>query len=115
MVFLGPATTFCAVTAAGEYLGGAIAPGLRISADALFNRAAKLPKIELLRPKTAIGPDTVTSMQSGLIFGYAGLADELVRRIQQAQGRGCFVAPTGGPAGLSAPESRTIREVRPHL
>jgi type III pantothenate kinase len=115
IVDFGTATTFCAVTAAGEYLGGAIAPGLRISAEALFNRAAKLPKIELLRPKTAIGPDTVTSMQSGLIFGYAGLVDELVRRIQQELYQDCFVVATGGLAGLIAPESRTIREVRPHL
>ncbi|TLY43122.1 MAG: type III pantothenate kinase [Nitrospirae bacterium] len=115
IVDFGTATTFCAVTAAGEYLGGAIAPGLRISAEALFNRAAKLPKIELIRPKTAIGQDTVTSMQSGLIFGYAGLVDELVRRIQQELGQDCFVVATGGLAGLIAPESRTIREVRPHL
>jgi type III pantothenate kinase len=115
IVDFGTATTFCAVTAAGEYLGGAIAPGLRISAEALFTRTAKLPKIELIRPKSAIGSDTVTSMQSGLIFGYAGLVDELVRRIQQELGQDCFVVATGGLAGLIAPESRTIREVQPHL
>jgi len=115
IVDFGTATTFCTVTAAGEYLGGAIAPGLRISAEALYARTAKLPKIELARPKSAIGQDTVTSMQAGLIFGYAGLVDELVRRIQQEVGRECFVVATGGLAGLIAPESRTIREVRPHL
>ena len=115
IVDFGTATTFCVVTAKGEYLGGAIAPGLRISAEALYARAAKLPKIELIRPKSAIGQDTVTSMQSGLVFGYAGLVDELVRRIQQELGRECFVLATGGLAGLIAPESRTIREVRPNL
>ena len=115
IVDFGTATTFCAVTANGEYLGGAIAPGLRISAEALYARAAKLPKIELARPKSAIGRDTVASMQAGLVFGYAGLVDELVRRIQQELGRDCFVLATGGLAGLIAPESRLIREVRPHL
>jgi len=115
IVDFGTATTFCAVTADGEYLGGAIAPGLRISAEALYARAAKLPKIELARPKSVIGRDTVASMQAGLVFGYAGLVDELVRRIQQELGQDCFVLATGGLAGLVAPESRSIREVRPHL
>jgi type III pantothenate kinase len=115
IVDFGTATTFCAVTADGEYLGGAIAPGLRISAEALYARTAKLPKIELARPKSAIGQDTVTSMQAGLIFGYAGLVDELVRRIQHELGRECFVLATGGLAGLIAPESQAIREIRPHL
>ena len=115
IIDFGTATTFCVVTGEGEYLGGAIAPGLRISAEALYLRTAKLPKIELARPKTVIGQDTVTSMQAGLIFGYAGLVDELVRRLQVEIGRECFVLATGGLAGLIAPESRTIREVRPHL
>ncbi len=115
IIDFGTATTFCAVTAAGEYLGGAIAPGLRISAEALYARTAKLPKIELARPKSAIGRDTVASMQAGLVFGYAGLVDELVRRIRQELGRDCFVLATGGLAGLIAPESHAIREVRPHL
>ena len=70
LVDLGTATTFCAIGPQGEYLGGAIAPGLGIAAEALYTRAAKLPRIELVRPKTAIGKNTVASMQSGLIFGY---------------------------------------------
>lgn len=115
IVDFGTATTFCVVTAQGEYLGGAIAPGLRISAEALFARAAKLPKVELTQPKSVIGRDTVTSMQAGLIFGYAGLVDELVSRIQRELGLECFVLATGGLAGLIAPHSRTIREVRPKL
>jgi len=115
IVDFGTATTFCAITAEGAYLGGAIAPGLRIAAEALYVKTAKLPKIELIRPKSAIGQDTVSSMQAGLIFGYAGLVDELVRRIQQELGRDCFVLATGGLAKIIAPECRSIREVCPHL
>ena len=96
IVDFGTATTFCVVTATGEYLGGAIAPGLRISAEALFARAAKLPKV-------------------GIVFGYAGLVDHLVSGIQKELGVDCFVLATGGLAGLIAPESRMIREVRPNL
>jgi type III pantothenate kinase len=114
-VDFGTATTFCAITQAGEYLGGAIAPGLGIAADALFSRTAKLPKIELARPKTVIGRDTVGSMQSGLIFGYAGLVDELVSRIQTELGQRATVIATGGLASLIVPESRSIQEVRPDL
>ena len=115
IVDFGTATTFCLVTAQGEYLGGAIAPGVRIAAEALHQRAAKLPKIELVRPKSVIGRDTVTSMQSGIIFGYAGLVDEIVTRMQKSIGQDCFVLATGGLASLLAPETRTIREVRPNL
>lgn len=115
IVDFGTATTFCAITALGEYLGGAIAPGLRISAEALFQRASKLPKVELIRPKSVIGCDTTTSIQAGLIFGYVGLVDEIVGRMQKALGSDCFVVATGGLAGLIAPESRSIREVRPTL
>ncbi|HEY3198431.1 MAG TPA: type III pantothenate kinase [Nitrospirales bacterium] len=115
IVDFGTATTFCLVTRDGEYLGGAIAPGIRISAEALFHRAAKLPKIELIRPKSVIGRDTVSSMQAGIIFGYAGLVDELVTRMQQTIGQECVVVATGGLASLIAPESRTIRELRPNL
>ena len=115
IVDFGTATTFCAITQAGEYLGGAIAPGLGIAADALYSRTAKLPKIELVRPKTVIGKDTVGSMQSGLIFGYAGLVDEIVSRMQIELSQKAQVIATGGLAALIAPESRTIQEVRPYL
>ena len=115
IVDFGTATTFCAVTHCGEYVGGAIAPGLGIAADALFSRTAKLPKIDLSRPKTVIGKDTVGSMQSGLIFGYAGLVDEIVTRMQTELGYKTRVLATGGLASLIAPESRTIQEVRPYL
>lgn len=115
IVDFGTATTFCAVTASGEYLGGAIAPGLDVSAEALASRTAKLPKVELKRPKTVIGVDTETSIQSGLIFGYAGLVDEMVLRIEGELGQKAKVLATGGLAALIAPESRTIQEVRPFL
>ena len=115
IVDFGTATTFCVVTKKGEYLGGAIAPGIGISADALFQHAAKLPKVELIRPKSVIGQDTVSSMQAGIIFGYAGLVDEIVTRMQQTVGHDCHVLATGGLASLVASESRTIREVTPNL
>lgn len=115
IVDFGTATTFCAISSHGEYLGGAIAPGLGIASEALFTRTAKLPKVDLTRPKTVIGKDTAGSMQSGLIFGYAGLVDELVNRIQVELGQKATVLATGGLASLIAPESRTIQEVRPFL
>jgi len=115
IVDFGTATTFCAVTQSGTYLGGAIAPGLGIAAEALVSRTAKLPKIDLSRPKTVIGKDTASSMQSGLIFGYTGLVDEIVMRMQNELGHEAKVLATGGLAPLIAPESRTIQEVRPYL
>jgi type III pantothenate kinase len=115
IVDFGTATTFCAVTQSGEYLGGAIAPGLGIAAETLAKRTAKLPIVDLVRPKTVIGSDTAASIQSGLIFGYAGLVDELVTRIQTELGQRAKVIATGGLATLIAPESRTIQEVRPFL
>lgn len=115
IIDFGTATTFCAITHIGEYLGGAIAPGLSIAADALFSRTAKLPKVDLTRPKAVIGTDTSSSIQSGLIFGYAGLVDELVGRLQAELGHTSKIIATGGLATLIAPESRTIEEVRPLL
>ena len=115
IVDFGTATTFCAISRHGEYLGGAIAPGLGIASEALFTRTAKLPKVDLTRPKTVIGKDTIGSMQSGLVFGYAGLVDELVSRMQIELGQKAMVIATGGLASLLAPESRTIQEVRPFL
>jgi type III pantothenate kinase len=115
IVDFGTATTFCAISQHGEYFGGAIAPGLGIASEALFTRTAKLPKVDLTRPKTVIGKDTIGSMQSGLVFGYAGLVDELVSRMQIELGQKAMVIATGGLASLLAPESRTIQEVRPFL
>lgn len=115
IVDFGTATTFCAVTQAGEYLGGVIAPGLSISAEALFTRAAKLSKVELARPKTVIGSDTASSIQAGLLYGYAGLVDALVRRMEQELGRTSYVIATGGLAPVIAPETTSIQKIEPLL
>lgn len=115
IVDFGTATTFCAVTAAGHYLGGVIAPGLGISAEALFTRAAKLAKVELIRPKTVIGTDTASSIQAGLLFGYAGLVDTVVRRMEQELGRSTYVIGTGGLSSILASETTTIQKIEPLL
>ena len=115
IVDFGTATTFCTVTKEGRYLGGAIAPGLQSSADALHAHTAKLPTVDLTRPKSVIGTDTVSSVQSGLIFGHAGLVDELVTRIQRETGESAHVVATGGLAATLAPVSRTIRDIQPLL
>ena len=115
IVDFGTATTFCAVTKTGEYLGGVIAPGLGISAEALFTRAAKLSKVEIIRPKTVIGTDTAGSIQAGLLFGYVGLVDSLVRRMEQELGHSCYVIATGGLASVITPESSTIQTIEPLL
>ncbi len=115
IVDFGTATTFCAVTKRGEYLGGAIAPGIKISAEALFQRASKLPRVELAKPGTVIGSDTISAMQSGIIYGYAGLVDGIVARMKQELSMDAKVVATGGLAELVAPETKTIQEVRPHL
>ncbi len=115
IVDFGTATTFCAVTGRGEYLGGAIAPGIIISAEALFQRASKLPRVELAKPVKVIGADTVSAMQAGIIYGYSGLVDGIVERMKQELSMEAKVIATGGLAELVSPETRTIREVRPHL
>lgn len=115
IIDFGTATTFCAVTAKGEYLGGAITPGVKISAEALYQRAAKLPRIELTRPRTIIGRDTVSAMQAGILYGYAGLVDGIVERMKKELSPDARVIATGGLAELVAPETRIAIEVRPNL
>ena len=115
IVDFGTATTFCAVDHNGDYLGGAIAPGIGISTEALFQRAAKLPRIELVKPKSVIGRNTVAGMQAGIIFGFVGQVDEIVRRMQDELGGDTGVVATGGLANLIAPESKTIDEVDENL
>lgn len=115
IVDFGTATTFCTITETGEYLGGVIAPGLKSAADTLFHQTAKLPIIDFVQPKTVIGTNTVSGMQSGLVFGYVGLVDELVTRIRDELGKEAFVLATGGLASVIAPLSRTIQEIRPNL
>lgn len=115
IVDFGTATTFCTITQQGEYLGGAIAPGLKMAADSLHLKTAKLPKVDLAIPASVIGRDTATSMQSGIMFGYAGLVDALVNRIQKESGPSLYVLATGGLASSIRPISSTIQEVRPNL
>ena len=107
----GTATTFDTISADGDYLGGAIAPGLGIAAEALFSRTAKLPRIELVAPPAAIGRNTVHAMQSGLILGYVGLIEGLVTRIRAELGAEAKVIATGGLAPLVARETNLIDTV----
>jgi type III pantothenate kinase len=111
VVDFGTATTFDYISPKGEYMGGAIAPGLGISSEALYMRASKLPRIELVKPKKAIGKNTVHSMQVGILFGYVGLVDEIVRRMKEEVGTNPKVIATGGLAHLIATESKSIVEV----
>lgn len=111
VVDFGTATTFDCISGKGEYMGGAIAPGMHISADALFSHAAKLPRTEISRPPRALGRTTAQSMQSGIVFGYVGLVDGLVGRLQEEMGGEPHVIGTGGLAHLIHQESRTITEV----
>jgi len=115
VVDFGTATTFDYVSSRGEYMGGVIAPGIGISAEALFQRASKLPRIEILKPKRVVGKNTVHSMQSGIFFGYVGLVDEIVRRMKKEVRSNPKVIATGGLAGLIAGESETIEEVNEFL
>jgi type III pantothenate kinase len=111
VVDFGTATTFDAIAANGDYLGGAIIPGIGISMDALFRQAARLYRVELVAPPHAIGTTTVHAMQSGLVFGYAGQTDAMVDRFRQELGQGARVIATGGLAELIHKESRTIEVV----
>ncbi len=111
VVDFGTATTFDYISSKGEYMGGAIAPGLGISSEALFMRASKLPRVELAKPQKVVGKNTVHSMQAGIFFGYVGLVDEIVRRMKEEVGSDPKVIATGGLAPLIAAESKSIEEV----
>jgi type III pantothenate kinase len=115
VVDFGTSTNFDVVTPKGEYLGGVLAPGLQISADALFLRAAKLPRVEIAKPPKVVGRNTVHAMQSGIVYGYVGLVDGLVDRILAELGYPCTVVATGGLSSLIAPLSRTIQVVDDEL
>jgi len=112
---LGTATTFDTVSKEGDYLGGAIAPGISTAAEALFRQTAMLPRVELTRPKHAIGTNTISAMQSGLIFGYVGLVKGIVTRIQRVLGEKATVVATGGYAELIAKETTVIDIVNSDL
>jgi type III pantothenate kinase len=111
VVDFGTATTVDLISKKGEYVGGAIAPGLLISLEALFQRASKLPRIEIVKPKEVVGRNTVNSIQAGIFFGYVGLVDGIVERIQKENKVQAKVIATGGLAPLVAPECSTIHAI----
>lgn len=115
VIDFGTAITFDVISAAGEYLGGVIFPGIQISLDALFLKAAKLPRVELEKPPKIVGRDTISSIQSGIIYGYAGLVDSIVDRIDAEMGVKAMVVATGGLAGCISGEARRVSEVIPDL
>ena len=115
IVDFGTATTFDAISPGGDYLGGAIAPGIGIAAQALFQRAAMLPRVELARPPSAIGRNTVHSMQSGLLFGYVSLVEGMVARFREELGPGTRVIGTGGLAEVIARETEVLEILAPWL
>lgn len=115
IIDFGTATTFDYIDENGTYIGGAIAPGIGISTEALYSRAAKLPRIELVKPDKVIGRNTVTAMQSGIIYGFVGQVDGIVERMLKQNKTKPRVIATGGLAGLIASESKTIEEVNPFL
>jgi type III pantothenate kinase len=115
VVDFGTATTFECLSSKGEYLGGAICPGIGTALEALVNRAAKLPRVEIIKPRTAIGRNTVESMQSGILYGYVSLVDGLVQRLSAEMDGKVSVIATGGLAGTISAESTTIERVVPDL
>ncbi len=115
VVDFGTATVFDAISKDGDYIGGAIAPGIKIAAEALFERASKLPRIDLVRPRSAVGRTTVTSMQSGLVFGYVGLVEGIVTRMRREIGADARVVATGGNAEIIARETNVFNAVNPDL
>lgn len=114
-VDFGTATTFDCVSDAGEYLGGAIFPGIHISMEALFERASKLHRVELARPRSVIGKTTTGALQSGLLYGYAGVVDSMVARIRPELGEHAHVVATGGLAARIASETKSIERIEPFL
>ena len=111
IVDFGTATTFDYVSNKGEYMGGCISPGIMISSEALFERAAKLPRVELSKPRSIVGKDTVSSMQAGIMYGYAGLVDGICERIKAEVKSNPLVVATGGLAKIVAPETKSINVV----
>jgi type III pantothenate kinase len=116
VIDFGTATTFDAISQKGEYLGGAISPGITISSEALFLKASKLPRIEIFEPpECVVGKDTGQSLKSGIIYGYAGLVDGIVKRMKVEMGTDPKIVATGGLASLISHVSETIETVEPDL
>jgi type III pantothenate kinase len=115
VVDFGTATTFSAVSPKGEFLGTAIAPGIAISAEALFSKAARLPRIQIKKPPAPIGKNTIHSMQSGFLYGFAGQAEKIIQLMKKELGEKTVVVATGGLADLVAHETKEIHHVDPDL
>ncbi|MFC2021471.1 type III pantothenate kinase [Chloroflexota bacterium] len=115
VIDVGTATTFDVVSKEGDWIGGAIATGIGTAAEALFARTAALPRVELVHPRQAIGTSTITAMQSGIVFGYVGLIEGIVARIQEELGEKTTVVATGGYASLMADETPVINAVNPDI
>jgi type III pantothenate kinase len=115
VVDFGTSTNFDIVSPDGEYLGGVLAPGIEVSMDALFARAARLVKVDFAAPESVIGKTTVAGLQSGLVYGFAGQVDGIVGRIREELGVEAQTVATGGLADLIAPHARTLDRVDPHL
>ncbi len=115
VVDFGTATTFDCISAEGEYLGGSIAPGIKISSDALSVQASKLPRVDIIKPKNVIGKNTVESMQSGIVFGYVSLVDGLIGMIKKSMGTNPVVISTGGLSKLISEDSQMIEYTDEHL
>jgi type III pantothenate kinase len=115
VVDFGTATTFNAITKEGEYLGGAITAGINLAAESLFTRAAKLPRIDLQRPPSVIGRNTIHAMQSGLLFGYVSMVEGMVARFKAELGNGMKVIATGGMAEVIAKETQVVDFIAPWL
>jgi len=116
VVDFGTATTFDYISEEGAYEGGAIAPGITISCEALFQKASKLPRVEIFaKPKTVVAKDTISSMRVGIVYGYAGLVDGIVNRIKKEVGHDLTVVATGGLASIISDESQTIQKVEEFL
>lgn len=116
LIDFGTATTFCYINAKGEYLGGAITPGVKISSEALFKRAAKLHKVEIVETKTVIGKNTTTAMQAGIFYGYVGLVDNIVEKmIEESEEENVKVVATGGLASLIISQTKNVKIVDKNL
>ncbi|MBK3496900.1 type III pantothenate kinase [Viridibacillus sp. YIM B01967] len=115
IVDFGTATTYCYMNDKGDYMGGAIAPGINISTEALFARASKLPRVEIMRPNNVVGKNTVSAMQAGIVYGYVGQVEGIVSRMKAQSNKEPLVIATGGLASLIAEESTIIDIVDPFL
>nr|WP_314505226.1 type III pantothenate kinase [uncultured Peptostreptococcus sp.] len=116
IIDFGTATTYCAVSNKGEYIGGAISPGMKISSEALFQKASKLPRVELVTPETVICKDTVSAMQAGIIYGYAGQVEKIVGLMKkELKDEGTLVIATGGLANMISQETNAIDVIDPNL